>query len=177
MQCVFGQYCQGTEQRYNIVKTVGEIPSTPESHAMRKSLILVVPLLLTACVDDSASYYIDGSNHALTLRREQTYFWQDQATLSLTAARLPDCQRRHALATVAAPAVDVAVFASGDGVWTVRSGSAAWQVETRTCTLSPGSPGAAPGDPVGTFKVRNGKLVFEPAADAAAAAAPAPAPE
>ena len=144
---------------------------------MRKCLILVISLLLTACVDDSASYYIDGRDHALTLRRAQAYFWQDQATLSLVAVRLPDCQRRHALTLAPAMAVDIDVFASGERTWTLRSGQETWQVETQGCTLSPVAPVAEPGARVGAFKVRDGKLIFEPAAAGASAAAPAPVAE
>jgi hypothetical protein len=38
---------------------------------MRKGLILLAPLLLAGCVNESASYYIDGNEHALTVRAEQ----------------------------------------------------------------------------------------------------------
>ena len=128
---------------------------------MRKFPILLMSLLLTACVDDSASYYIDGGNHALTLRRQQTYFWKDQATLLLIAAHLPECERRHVLAVARPSTVDIEVFASGDGVWTLRSGSVTWQVETQTCTVVAQPPKGEPGERVGAFKVQNGKLVFE----------------
>ena len=136
---------------------------------MRKFPILLMSVLLTACVDDSASYYIDGGTHALTLRRQQTYFWKDQATLLLTPARLPECERRHVLAVARPSTVDIDVFASGDGVWTLRSGSVTWQVETQTCTLVAQPPEGEPGERVGAFRVRNGKLVFERAATDAAA--------
>jgi hypothetical protein len=42
-----------------------------------QDLIALMPLLLAACVDDSASYYADGpvGNHALTIHRAQKHFW------------------------------------------------------------------------------------------------------
>ena len=144
---------------------------------MRKFPILLMSVLLTACVDDSASYYIDGGNHALTLRRQQSYFWKDKATLLLVAARLPECERRHVLAVTRPSTVNIDVFASGDGVWTLRSGSVTWQVETQTCSVVAQPAKGEPGERVGAFKVRNGKLFFERAATATdtatAGAAPA----
>ena len=133
---------------------------------MRKMLILLVSLLLTACVDESASYYIDGSAHALTLRRAQNYFWEDQVTLTLIAARMPECQRRHVLALAPASEVDIDVFASGDGLWTLRSGQVVWQVDMQTCSVSQEAPQGELGARVGAFKLQNGKLVFEAATPA-----------
>ena len=141
---------------------------------MRKFPILLMSVLLTACVDDSASYYIDGGNHALTLRRQQTYFWKDKATLLLIAANLPDCERRHVLAVTRPSTVDIDVFAGDDGVWTLRSGSVTWQVETQTCSVLAQPRKGDPGERVGAFRVRNGKLVFEAAATSTGTA-PAPA--
>ena len=140
---------------------------------MRKFLLLLMPVLLSACVDDSASYFIDGGTHALTLRRQQTYFWKDKATLLLIATRLPECERRHVLAVTRPSTVNIDVFARGDGAWTLRSGSVTWQVETQTCSVLAQPVNGEPGERVGAFKVRNGKLVFEPAATTGAAPAAA----
>lgn len=146
---------------------------------MRKSLNLlmtiVVAMLLTACVDDSASYIIDGNDHALTVRRQQDYFWKDEADVTLMAARMPDCQRLHALATVKpAAAVKVEVFSAGEETWNLRMGNQLWQIDTQNCnqlTELQNDPNADLGQLVGSFNVVDGKLVY--AAVAAPAAAPA----
>ena len=52
--------------------------------AMRKPLLLLpslfASLLLAGCVNDSASYQIEGNDHALTVRVLQDYFWSKNAT-------------------------------------------------------------------------------------------------
>lgn len=146
---------------------------------MRKILILLLPLLLTACVDDSASYYVDGGagNHALTLHRAQEHFWSDEVNVELILSRLPDCQRRLVLAQMPADEVEIELYSSGDNVWTLRSGKQAWQVDTQTCTQYAEAKGD-PGDLVGVFRDEGGKLAFaaavvvpagQPGADAPAA--------
>ena len=52
----------------------------------------LLSLLLAGCVDDTASYLIDGSKeHTIMLRRVQDWFWQDTVALTIAASRLPDC--------------------------------------------------------------------------------------
>jgi hypothetical protein len=131
---------------------------------MRKGLILLAPLVLAGCVNESASYYIDGNEHALTVRAEQEYFWSKQVTLRLIASRLPDCQRQVVLGKVPANELDVELFASGDNVYTLRAGEQIWQVDTQACAQLP-TPAQAMGTPVGEFRLGAGKkLVFEKAA-------------
>ncbi|WP_295996946.1 hypothetical protein [Rugamonas sp.] len=131
---------------------------------MRRIALLLLPLLLSACVEDSATYYVtaDSNEHTLTLQREQPYFWSDDVAVRLVAARLPDCQRRFDLDTMTADDVEVELFASGDRVWTLRAGKQMWQVDTQTCQLLP-APKGDPGQPLGTFKTDGERLVFEPA--------------
>ncbi|MDC8758107.1 hypothetical protein [Janthinobacterium fluminis] len=132
---------------------------------MRKTLIVLMTVLLAGCVDDSASYYIDGRDHALTLRRQQGYFWKDEAAVSLVASHLPECQRLHRLTTTEASGdLKGEVFSAGDGNWYLRLGGQLWQVETNTCnslTELENDPKADLGQPVGSFVVVDGKLVFE----------------
>jgi hypothetical protein len=128
---------------------------------MRKYLILLLPLLLTACVDDSASYYVDGntSGHALTVHRAQARFWSSEASVELIMSRLPDCQRRVVLETTPAEEVEIELYSSGDNLWTLKSGQQTWQVDTQTCTQYAEAKGD-PGDLVGVFRDENGKLAF-----------------
>lgn len=123
--------------------------------------ILWLPLLLAACVDDSASYYVDGntSGHALTIHRAQEHFWSSEASVELILSRLPDCQRRMVLEQSPAEEVEIELYSNGDNIWTLRSGKTAWQVDTQTCTQFAEAKGD-PGELVGVFRDENGKLAF-----------------
>ncbi|MES2264510.1 MAG: hypothetical protein V4724_38930 [Pseudomonadota bacterium] len=149
---------------------------------MRKILLATLPLLLTACVNDSATYYAGGGNeHTLSLRRQQTVFWSDDAKVTVLAARLPDCQRLIDLTEMPVDEVDLELFSGGDNQWSLRSATQVWHVETQGCTLT-GESSTVAGDKVGVFKVEGDKLVFEAAANVpgtgpAAAGAETPAPE
>jgi hypothetical protein len=137
---------------------------------MRRTLLVLTPLLLAGCVDQSASYTIDGnSDQALTVRAEQEYFWSDDLTLRLIVSRMPECQRQYPLATLPATESEIELYASGDNVFTLRAGKQAWQVDARTCAQSPAAPQDAPGEKIGSFKIGDEKMVFEPAPAAAAA--------
>lgn len=129
---------------------------------MRK-LLLLTPLLLAGCVDDSATYYIDGNQHALTVRATQEYFWKKEVALSLLASRMPDCQRRFPLGEVPLADVEVELFASGDNIYTLRAGDLSWRVETGTCSELE-APEQVTGQPLGLFHLdENKKMVFEKA--------------
>jgi hypothetical protein len=61
---------------------------------------LLLPLLaaplLSACVNDGATYEIDNTReHVLSLIREQPYFWDSKVNLYLVVSRMPACMRRH----------------------------------------------------------------------------------
>ncbi len=142
---------------------------------MRRTLILLSPLLLAGCIKDSASYYIDDGNaHAVTLRAEQEYFWSDAITLTLVASRMPECQRVFALSKVPAADVTVELFASGENVFTVRSGAEIVQVETQGCTQLALPAEGVSGEAIGTFKLDEKEMAFEKvAATPAVPAAPA----
>jgi hypothetical protein len=129
---------------------------------MRK-LLLLTPLLLAGCVDDSATYYIDGNQHALTVRVLQEYFWKKDVTIDLLASRMPDCQRRIPLGALPVSDVEIELFQSGENVYTLRAGEQAWRVETQGCSELE-APEQVTGQPLGLFHLdENKKLVFEKA--------------
>jgi hypothetical protein len=139
---------------------------------MRKGLILLAPLVLAGCVNESASYYIDGNEHALTVRAQQEYFWSKHVTLRLIASRLPDCQRQLVLGKLPVRELEVELFASGDNVYTLRAGEQIWQVDTQACAQLP-TPAQAMGTPIGAYRLNPRKeLVFEQAAGASPAQQP-----
>ncbi|QOL51881.1 hypothetical protein LPB04_04870 [Massilia litorea] len=120
-------------------------------------------MLLAGCVDDSATYYIDGNQHALTVRAMQEYFWNKDITLDLLASRMPDCQRRISLGKLPMPDVEIELFASGANVYTLRAGEQVWRVETEGCSELE-APEQVTGEPLGLFHLdENRKLVFEKA--------------
>ena len=128
-------------------------------------LPLLAPLLLAGCVNDSASYQIEGKEHALTVRVVQDYFWSKEGTVRLTAARLPDCQRQMELGELPLPGLEIELFSSGPNLYTLRAGEDTWQVETQGCTqLEAPDANAVTGQMLGAFHLdANGKLVFEAA--------------
>lgn len=145
---------------------------------MRKTLLLLIPLLLAGCVKQSASYYVsDARDHAITVRAEQEYFWDKNITLSLVISRFPDCQRAIPMQKVLMDDVAVEVFATADNVFSIRSGSEVLQVELQNCTQLAEPAQEAMGEAVGVFRVGQGeKMDFEAAAAPAPPAVPAAAP-
>ena len=143
---------------------------------MRKILTVVPLLLLAGCVNDSATFYADGSReHTLTVRRQQEFFWKEDAQYTLMVARLPDCQRAIPLGEMPLEGLDFELFASGDNVWSLRAGKYVWQVETQGCTLvSEGGTTTATGTKLGTYAAesKKTKMRFDAEASPAAPAAP-----
>jgi len=54
-------------------------------------LPLLAVLSLTGCLQDTASYAFPEKDHAITLVRNQPWFWKDTVDLEVIAIRLPDC--------------------------------------------------------------------------------------
>ncbi|UVW28592.1 hypothetical protein [Massilia sp. H6] len=137
-------------------------------HPYSLLLPLLAPLLLTGCVNDSASYRIDNNDHALTLRVVQDYFWSKEGQVKLTAARLPDCQRMIQLGPRTLTGLEIELFASGPNLYILRSGDDTWQVDTGDCTeLAAPAAQAVTGKALGVFHLNDDKkLIFE-AVDAA----------
>jgi hypothetical protein len=134
----------------------------------RSLLILATPLLLAGCVNETASYAIDSSDHALTVVVTQDYFWSKQAGLRLIASRLPDCQRQLDLGKTPMADLNVELFSTGDNSFLLRSGEEMWQVDTQTCTQLPPPAGNVQAQPIGVFHFDDRKkLVFERAEGAA----------
>ncbi|MBD8532081.1 MULTISPECIES: hypothetical protein [unclassified Massilia] len=122
---------------------------------------LLAPLLLAGCVDGSATYYINGNQHALTVRALQEYFWSKEVTLDVLASRMPDCQRRIPLGKLPMADVEIELFESGENTYTLRAGDEAWRVETATCSELE-APEQVTGKPLGLYHLdENNKLVFE----------------
>lgn len=145
---------------------------------MKKLVLLpLLAVLLSACVSDRASYKIDGNNHGLTVIREQRFFWDKQLEMSIVAARLPDCQRRHKLPMTAVGDTAIALYQTGSATFVIKLSGAMYLLETTTCEgfqkLNDVPPNGL-GDYLGDFKEdKDGKYRFAEAPPAPAAVAPA----
>lgn len=137
----------------------------PMRHPSFLLVPLLAPLLLTGCVNDTASYQIEGNDHALTVRVVQDYFWSKQGVVKLTAARMPDCMRQMDLGELPLSGLEIELFASGPNLYTLRAGEETWQVETQGCTQREApEANAVTGQALGAFHLdANGKLLFEAA--------------
>ncbi len=124
-------------------------------------------LLLTACINDGATYQIDQSGqHNLSLVREQSYFWDKKVKFYLVVARMPQCMRRHLIGELP-PRTKVEIFRVPSGAYVVRAGKLMYATETETCAgFAPitEEPADGIGDLVGIFSEKAGLPVFEPAA-------------
>lgn len=122
--------------------------------------------LLAACIDDSASYRIDGRDHALVLFRQQQWPWDKKVGLSVVVSRLPDCQRRHALGA-ASPRAVIELWQPGPGTFILRQGERLVLTETQTCEgwqRLDAEPESGLGQQLGAFQEEEGKLRFVAAA-------------
>ena len=136
-----------------------------------RPLLLLLPLLLAGCVNESASYTIDSNDHALTLMVTQDYFWSKQAALRVIASRLPDCQRQIDLGKAPLADLNVELFSTGEEKFLLRSGEDMWQLDTQACAQLPPPSGDVQAQPIGVFHFdAKKKLVFEPAEGTVAAA-------
>jgi hypothetical protein len=130
--------------------------------AARGSAVLLLPLL-AGCISDAASYIITPPDHALTLIREQRWFWRDEVELHVVAARLPECQRRHKLVPARAAEATVEVYQLGSTTFVLKQGAWLYLTETRSCTgferLDTPPPGGL-GAPLGVFREDRGRLRF-----------------
>jgi hypothetical protein len=126
------------------------------------SLLLVAPFL-AACVNDSATYEIDNTReHALSLIREQPYFWDSKVNLYLVVSRLPACMRRHSIGQ-GTEKTKVEIYQLPSGVIIVRADRHMFATESRTCegfSKLDAEPPDGMGKLKGTFRVRKGELGF-----------------
>ena len=128
---------------------------------------LLLPLLaaplLAACVNDGATYEIDGSReHVLSLIREQPWFWDSKINLYLVVSRMPACMRRHSLGT-GAENTRVEIYQVPSGAFIVKSGKKMFATETQTCeswAKMDSEPPEGMGRLIGTFRVQKGQLAF-----------------
>ncbi len=127
---------------------------------------LILPLLaaplLSACVNDGATYEIDNTReHVLSLIREQPYFWDNKVNLYLVVSRMPACMRRHSMGT-GTPATRVEIYQVPSGAFIIKAGKRLYATETQTCesfAKMDTEPVEGMGKLMGTFRLKKGELV------------------
>lgn len=124
----------------------------------------LVPLL-AACENSAVAYLVEGKDHAITLIREQSLFWDDEVKQFVVVARLPHCQRKVSLHPGRTAMTDLEVFEAGDRLWALRQGERWYLASTEECRVQdwdhPGD--APPGPAVGRFHLKDGVAVFSAA--------------
>ena len=126
-------------------------------------LPLLAAPLLTACINDGATYEIDNTReHVLSLIREQPYPWDAKVNLYLVVSRMPACMRRHNLGA-GTEKTRVEVYQVPSGAFIIKVGKRMFATETQTCesfAKMDGEPPEGMGQLMGTFRVKKGELVF-----------------
>ncbi|MBP5987061.1 MAG: hypothetical protein KA538_07735 [Azonexus sp.] len=128
---------------------------------------LLLPLLaaplLSACINDGATYEIDNTReHVLSLIREQPYPWDAKVNLYLVVSRMPACMRRHNLGA-GTDKTKVEVYQVPSGAFIIKVGKRMFATETQTCesfAKMDSEPPEGMGELMGTFRVKKGELVF-----------------
>lgn len=131
----------------------------------REMVVLgLAALLLAGCENEAASWQAGGdSADALTLIREQRWFWDATSQVAVVVARYPDCQRRHALPPAPVGQAPAEVRRAGDGRYLIGMQGKWFAAETQGCTLQPVEAPDAQAAAVGAFDLRDGRLRFVPA--------------
>ena len=136
-------------------------------------LSLLAAPLLTACVNDGATYEIDNTReHVLSLIREQPYFWDSKVNLYLVVSRMPACMRRHSMGA-GTDKTKVEIYQVPSGAFIVKAGKKMFATETQNCVnfaKMDGEPAEGMGELMGTFRVKKGELVFVKEEDGTATA-------
>jgi hypothetical protein len=124
--------------------------------------LLAVPLL-SACVNDGATYEIDGTReHTLSLIREQPYFWDSKVNFYMVVSRMPACMRRHNMGS-GTERTRVEIYQVPSGAFIIKTGKRLYATETQTCesfAKMDAEPAEGMGKLMGTFRLRKGELVF-----------------
>ena len=129
----------------------------------RSAAVILAAGVLAGCENDAASYQIDGSReHAITLIREQRYFWSPESDVAVVVANAPQCQRRYALNRTPVDNAPAKLFQTADGDFLLQNGQNWYAIATGACELQQveAPAGMVPGTPLGAFDRAGGRLRF-----------------
>jgi hypothetical protein len=146
---------------------------------LRNSLSLlpfVAVLSLTGCVQDTASYIFPEKDHAITLVRNQTWFWKDTVNIDVIALRLPVCD--GAMHVEEVPRSGKFAFYKApdeypEPIFILKIGKQLYAISTQSCQVQKFKEAPADlGEKLGVFSEKDGNFQFV-AAKPEAAGAPA----
>ncbi|MDP2786454.1 MAG: hypothetical protein Q8O79_00020 [Pseudomonadota bacterium] len=127
-------------------------------------LSLVAVLSLTGCIQDSASYVFPEKEHAITLVRNQTLFWEDTVDIELIAIRLPDCNDGIKVEDVPQDGKLTLYRAPDDypePIFILQTGKRLYAVSTQSCQVQLFKEAPADlGEKLGEFYEKDGKFQF-----------------
>lgn len=135
------------------------------AYLLRRLLPIALLPLLAACENSATAYSIEGSQHALILIREQSYFWDSEIKQAIVASRLPQCQKRVAIHPGGKELVEMSIYEAGERLWALQQGNRWYLAGTERCLVQDwDKPADAPLGPlVGSFRLRDGVPAFVPA--------------
>jgi len=129
----------------------------------RSAAVILAAGMLAGCENEAASYQIGGSReHAITLIREQRYFWSPESDVALVVANAPECQRRHALNRTPVENAPAKLFQTADDAFLLQNGQKWYAIATSVCEVRQADvpAGMVPGTPIGAFDRAGGRLRF-----------------
>ncbi len=134
---------------------------------LSRSLLLLAVLPLAGCLQDTASYSFPEKDHAITLVRNQTWFWQDTVDLEVIVIRLPHCNGGMSIKDVPLK-TNIGFYQAPDEypepIFLLKSGKRVFAVSTQSCQAQAFKQ--APEDlgvKLGDFRVKDEVFQFVPA--------------
>ncbi len=145
----------------------------PASASNKRLPAAALALLLAGCVNDTASYIIEGREHNIMLHRVQDWFWQDTLSVTVAPTRMPECRggttigdvpRRAALELYQAP------LDYPEPIYILKVEDRHFAISTQSCRVQAfDTPPAELGTRLGAFEEVDGRLRFVPSGQAGGA--------
>ena len=134
---------------------------------MKRLLPLLAVLPLAGCLQDTASYPFPEKDHAITLVRNQTWFWKDTVDVEVIAVHLPLCNGGGGIKDVPLD-TRIALFKAPDDypepLHLLKTGKRVFAVSMQSCQFQefkelPPDMGTR----LGSFRVKDKAFQFVPA--------------
>jgi len=132
---------------------------------VRTLLAGLLPLVLSGCINDAASYMVNGDrNNAITLTRTQKWFWEDSVILSVIAARQPDCMSGTEIQNVPSDkpiALHRAPDEYAEPIYILDVAGASYAISTESCRIQKFETAPTDQGPViGNFDTVDGQFQY-----------------
>ena len=131
----------------------------------RLAYLALPALLLSGCfLQDTASYPLDGRDHAITVKRTQRWPWDSTLVVEVIVRRQSECTAGGSFEDVTHDAKLLVYRAAEDQHLLVKTGKRYFNVDTYNCRVD--RMKEAPeerGDKLGTFMEKDDTFQFVPA--------------